>query len=183
MKLYVVRHGETVFNAQNRYAGSTDVPLNDMGKEQALRLAKQLESYKFDFIITSPLIRAQETAEIINRNLNLPIIIMDAFVERNMGVYEGLTREEAQQNFPETWQRLGKLGIDDAPDAGETIRQCDQRVTNGLLELMQIKNDQTPLLVCHGFVSRLINRYFHELDYYAMHSFSLGNCEIVEYDT
>ncbi len=182
MKLYIVRHGETEFNLQNRYAGSTDIPLNDRGVQQAMQLSLDLKGIHFDNIVSSPMLRARQTADIINHGRNLPLKIIDGFSEINMGVYEGLTREEARLRHPQTWERLSARGIDDAPEGGETIRQCNERVMAALSELIREAEGKAVLLVCHGFVSRLINRHFNGLDYLSMHSFSLKNCEVAKYD-
>jgi broad specificity phosphatase PhoE len=182
LTLYVVRHGETEFNSQGRYAGSTDIPLNKRGVQQAAILAKDLQSIQFDIIVSSPMLRARQTADIINHGRSLPLKIMDGFSERNMGAYEGLTREEARLRHPKTWEKLSARGVDDAPEGGETIRQCNERVMAALSELIREAEGKAVLLVCHGFVSRLINRYFTGLDFSAMHSFALKNCEIAEYD-
>ncbi len=87
MILHVIRHGETDYNTQLRYAGSTDVPLNNVGIKQAEDLAKILAETKFDVIVSSPLKRAFKTAQIIKQFQNdTPLIIMNEFAERNLGV-------------------------------------------------------------------------------------------------
>ena len=145
MNLYVVRHGETQFNIEKRYAGQTDVPLNETGIEQAKELAKKLEGEPFDVIVTSSLLRAKMTAEQI--------------AEYNC------TRQ-----------------LDDAPTGGETTRQVDSRVAKGLEILKEKYPEKKVLLVCHGFVSRAINRQMRGLSFEEMHGFSLGNCEVVQYE-
>ena len=183
MKLYVVRHGETEYNAHGRFAGSTDVPLNGVGYTQAGQLAEKLSEISFDRIVTSPMLRARQTADIINRGRSLPLAVMDGFAERNMGVYEGLTRSEAKERYPQTWARMSSKGLDEGPDGGETIRQCEERVCFALKELIHASGSKTVLLVCHGFVARLINRHFLQLDDDEMHSFSLDNCEVADYES
>jgi broad specificity phosphatase PhoE len=91
MVLYVTRHGETNFNAQGRYAGSTDVPLNETGIKQARELAGRLSGMKFDVVVSSPMLRARQTADIVCAELGMEYIIYPQFAERNVGVYEGLT--------------------------------------------------------------------------------------------
>ncbi len=181
MELYVVRHGETEFNVQRRYAGSTDVPLSENGFKQAEELAGKLHSVSIDLIVTSHLLRARQTAEIVQKALAKPLVVIDQFAERNMGVYEGLTREEAQNKYPEMWLRLGARDIDDGPDEGETIRQCYQRVSSALISMKEKYPKSKILLVCHGFVARLINKYCMDLSFEEMNSFTLGNCEYVRY--
>jgi probable phosphoglycerate mutase len=181
MILYVVRHGETDFNVQERYAGSTDVPLNKKGLEQAGQLARELVKVSFDIIVTSSLIRAKQTAEIISKIKGTPIVISEGFTERNVGVYEGLTRKEAKEKYPELWEKGSTRLIDDAPTGGETIRQFEERITAALVEIEKRYASKRVLLVTHAFASRIINRHYKNLTYDEMHEFSLGNCEIAEY--
>ena len=181
MILYIVRHGETDFNAQGRYCGSTDIPLNQKGIEQAKQLAYRLAEIDFDIIVTSPLMRARQTAEIISEFSNIPVIVSNEFKERSSGVYEGLTAEEIKEKYPDLWERRCTRQVDDAPTNGETIRQFDTRIVEALLKLEKEYSDKTVLLVTHGFVSRSINRHYKNLSYDEMHNFPLGNCEVVKY--
>jgi len=183
MILYVVRHGETQFNVEKRYAGQTDVPLNERGIEQAKELAKKLAEEPFDLIVTSPLQRARVTAEqICAYHKEIPLIEMDEFREVCVGVYEGLTGAEAQERYPDLWARKCTRQLDDAPTGGETTRQVDIRVAKGLAILKEKYPEKRVLLVCHGFVSRAINRQMRGLSFDEMHEFSLGNCEVVAYE-
>ena len=183
MILYVVRHGETQFNVEKRYAGQTDVPLNERGIEQAKELAKKLEGESFDVIVNSSLLRARMTAEeVAEYHKEIPFVVMDEFREVCVGVYEGLTREEVRERYPELWARNCTRQLDDAPTGGETTRQCDERVAKGIAILKEHYPDKKVLLVCHGFVSRVINRQLRELSFEEMHGFSMGNCEVVKYE-
>jgi len=183
MILYVVRHGETQFNVEKRYAGQTDVPLNERGIEQAKEIAKKLAEEHFDVIVVSPLQRARATAEqICEYHKDVPLVVMEEFQEVCAGVYEGLTRAEAQERYPELWARNCTRQVDDAPTGGETIRQCDARVAKGIAVLKEKYPDKNVLLVCHGFVSRTINRQVKGLSFEEMHEFVLGNCEVVTYE-
>ncbi len=182
MILTVTRHGETDYNVQNRYAGSTDVPLNALGLRQAEELAARLVGVPFDVIVCSTKLRARQTADILRTVVDAPLVLSDAFVERHCGVYEGLTREECRVRYPELWARQCTLGLDDAPTGGETLRQMEKRVVAGLEGLRRDYPDSRVLLVCHGFVSRVINRYYKGLTLEEMTSFLLGNCELAEYE-
>ena len=182
MILYVVRHGETDFNVQKRYCGSTDIPLNNKGLEQAKQLSEKLNEINFDIIVTSSLIRAKRTAEIINKPRNIPLIISNEFRERNLGVYEGLTHEEIKEKYPDLWERNCTRQLDDAPTNGETIRQFNERITKALLKLEKEYPEKNVLLVTHGGVVMIINRYYNNLSFEEMYSgFRLDNCEIVKY--
>ncbi|NLO47556.1 MAG: histidine phosphatase family protein [Clostridiales bacterium] len=181
IKLTVVRHGETEYNAQDRYAGSLDADLNQNGIRQAEQLGRDLSRKRFDVVVSSPLKRAVKTAEMINAALHLPVILLDSFSERNMGVYEGLTREEARILYPDIWMKNISRNPDEAPDGGETIRQFDQRVALGLNKLTADYPDKCVLLVCHGLTARVINRRIKGLSFADMHTFTLANCGIAEY--
>jgi len=188
MRLCVTRHGETDFNVQKRYTGSTDIPLNAKGVSQAEELASKLSNTQFDVIVSSSLLRAKQTAEIVNKSLNTPIVFMDEFQEICMGVYQGLTQKEAEEQYPETWTRLAKTWkktgskpVDDAPEGGETLRQFDARIAAGLAKLKAEYADCKVLLVCHGFAVQIIDRQLEGLDFSEMGTFILGNCEIAEY--
>lgn len=91
MDLYIVRHGETWANAEHRYLGSLDPSLTERGREQAQELRASLP-HALDTLVVSPLLRAMETACILNEKLKLPTRTMDCFRERDVGVFEGLMR-------------------------------------------------------------------------------------------
>jgi broad specificity phosphatase PhoE len=182
MVLYVTRHGETNFNAQGRYAGSTDVPLNETGIKQARELAGRLSGMKFDVVVSSPMLRARQTADIVCAELGMEYIIYPQFAERNVGVYEGLTKAEIMERYPDLWAKNCTSLADDAPDGGETLRQACSRIDEGLDKLKQEYPDKTVLLICHGFVARAINRYACNLSFDEMLGFFLKNCDIVKYN-
>ena len=94
MKLLIVRHGKTNWNTEKKAAGLTNVELNDEGIEQAKQLSDKLKDTHIDAIVCSPLIRAVKTAEIINENHHLNILIDDEATERNLGIYEGQPNEQ-----------------------------------------------------------------------------------------
>jgi uncharacterized phosphatase len=177
MVLYVVRHGETDFNKQGRYCGSTDIPLNEKGIKQAKQLAEKLVLINIDIIVASSLIRAKKTAEIINENINVSLTVSNEFWERSMGYYEGITREEAEKNHPDMWKKIG-----DDSTGGETFMDFEKRIIDALKKLENNYPDKNVLLVTHGGVAMVINRYYSNLTFEEMcNGFRLGNCEIVKY--
>ncbi len=97
----LLRHGESVGNAESRWQGQAEFPLTDMGRKQAQALAERWrnEKMKFDLIISSPLERAKETAEIIASALDLKIEFEPLWLERDNGDFAGLTANEVRQNF------------------------------------------------------------------------------------
>jgi broad specificity phosphatase PhoE len=95
----LLRHGESVGNAEARWQGQADFPLNDTGRTQARALAErwQAEEMTFERIFASPLLRARETAEIVASALNVPVELNPVLLERAIGEYSGLTGEEVRQ--------------------------------------------------------------------------------------
>lgn len=95
--IYLVRHGETNWNAEKRMQGQTDIPLNDKGEQQATLCGAALKPEDYDVVISSQLQRAKRTAEIINQYLGLPFEVMEDFAERHFGDAEGLTFDERNE--------------------------------------------------------------------------------------
>lgn len=147
MLLYLVRHGETDWNLARRIQGSTDVPLNDTGREQARQTARLLARRHWDAVITSPLSRAFETGSIIAAELGLPAPSTDAdLVERQYGEAEGLDYRQMSERFP-----------DDTPVPGREPREeVIDRVLPALLAIAQAHEDEAVLIVSHGGVIRSV---------------------------
>lgn len=102
LKLYLIRHGETQWNAEGRIQGHTDIELNERGMEQARRLAARMpEEGPFDAIYASPLRRAFRTATLIGEALKLTVISDARLIERSLGQLEGLTMTEVKEKFPQ----------------------------------------------------------------------------------
>jgi len=179
--LYVTRHGETDFNLAGRYCGSTDAPLAQTGVLQAHALAGRLRGVAFDAAVSSPMLRSRQTADIVCGALGIQYSVCARFAERNLGVYEGLTRDEARERYPDLWKRQCTGKPDDAPDNGETIRQACARIDEGLHWLRGAYQNKRVLLICHGFAARAVNRCCKNLSFDEMAGFSLGNCEVAEY--
>lgn len=89
MNLYVIRHGQTDWNVMKKMQGSVDIELNEIGIKQAYITKENLDSISIDVIFCSPLKRAKQTAEIINKGRNLEIIYDERLRERNYGEFEG----------------------------------------------------------------------------------------------
>ena len=155
MQLLVVRHGETEFNREGRYLGALDPALTPAGVAQAARLREELAG-KRCVVYCSPLRRARETAEVICSGTNLKPIEFPWLRERHVGVFEGLTRDEAKERFPGLWeQNITRLWAS-APFGGETIERVVMRVRDGLGELYSSVSGESGILVCHGFVAKVV---------------------------
>lgn len=155
MELLVIRHGETQYNAENRYLGALDPALTARGLSQAAALCAVLPE-RVDAILSSPLRRARQTAEVIGAERRLTPVVVESFRERNVGVFEGLTQEEAKLRHPELWSRNITRQWNAAPPGGETITEVVQRVASGLDALWHEYRGKAVVLVAHGFVAKTI---------------------------
>lgn len=178
MKLLIVRHGKTNWNTEKRAAGLTDVELNNEGIEQAKSLRDKLENIHIDVIISSPLIRAVKTAEIINEKHNLDILIDDGAIERNLGIYEGEPNE--QEIFNEIRYYTKNVHV----EGGEDCKSYTKKVFDFLDRVIKKYKDKenTVLIVSHGFFLRSANWYFNGLPTEPEEVIRFKNCQIDEYN-
>ena len=158
MELVVIRHAEPQANAEGRYQGARDIGLNDDGVRQISCLAEKVAVAQppFDRLLASPLLRTREIAAILSRQLGLPVELVPAFRERDVGLFEGLTQVEARTRYPELWARNITQRWAESPPGGETIDEVIARVSQGLTELVSIMQEERILLVAHGVVAKVI---------------------------
>lgn len=140
----LIRHGITEWNELGRAQGISDIPLNNYGKQQALALAKRLSfEEKWNFIVSSDLMRAKETAEIIATELKLEINIFDERIrEMNCGKIEGTTERERINTWGSDWKEKN-LGM-------EKLEDVSKRGTDFIEELVNTYNGKRILLFSHG---------------------------------
>jgi uncharacterized phosphatase len=145
--LYLVRHGETDWNRARRIQGTTDIPLNDLGRRQAGAAADLLARRRFDRVVASPLVRAQETGSIIAARLGLPEpTAAPGMVERSYGEAEGLTFQEVEARFPDGTEVPGR----------ESRADLLVRVERALLEIAREAAGESVVVATHGAVIRTI---------------------------
>ena len=173
MKLYVIRHGQTEYNVENRVCGIVDVPLNSKGLNQAYLTKEKLKNIDVDYIFSSPLKRAKTTATIINEAFNLEIKIDNRIQEINFGIFEGVKNNE-------TFQKYKRQNASRYPE-GESLFQVVQRVYNFLDELENKYPDKTILIVCHGGIVRVIHSYFNDMTNDELMTWLPENCSIQQY--
>ncbi|WP_455928164.1 histidine phosphatase family protein [Pseudomonas capeferrum] len=177
MQLYVVRHGETDANAEGRYQGSLDIDLNERGVLQARELRARLPS-QIDAVVVSPLRRAQQTAAIVFADDGLELHTLDAFRERSVGVFEGLTQAEAAQRYPDLWAQNITRQWELAPTDGESVSQFVERIRKGLNELLVNHGQQVVVLVAHGVVAKAIRALVRD-DFSDFFDWQLRNGEVL----
>jgi broad specificity phosphatase PhoE len=146
--ILLARHGETDWNRELRFQGHADPPLNDTGRAQAAELAAALASEQLAAVYASPLRRAFETAEIVAAVHGLEPVRVEGLREVDVGSWQGLSRAEVEQRFPEQYARW--LDHGQGWDDGESYEQMGRRVVAALLELAAGHEGRRILAITHG---------------------------------
>ena len=152
---YFTRHGQTIWNVENKICGATDIALTELGRNQARELGKRIneENIHIDEILYSPLIRAADTAKYISEVTGIPC------------------REEL---------RLKMNFVDDF-DGGETMLHLCQRIYNLIDDIKNDSEDKVYLLVAHNGISRVVQSYFNNMTNEEFSAFGIKNCELKKY--
>lgn len=184
MKFYLVRHGETDWNRENKIQGQNDIPLNGTGKKQAGELANRLRLGAFEIkeIYTSPLKRAVATAETAGRALGLVPVVAEGLREMSLGSWEGYTWQQVKECFPaeyQTWYRNRRYQM---PPGGESYQQLLERLLP-VLGSLKHRAEGDVLLVTHSAVIMTLLSYVHGTPFEDMvANYKTGNTGIAELD-
>jgi len=154
--LYLIRHGQTDWNAEGRYQGQTDSQLSTLGRAQAGQLARALASHPLAAVYSSPLSRALNTAQAIAAPHGLPVRTVDLLREIGLGVWERLTELEINEKFGRVLEvrRLDPLGV--IPHGGETLAAVQARGMQAVSEIIARHPGETVAAVAHGAVNRML---------------------------
>jgi broad specificity phosphatase PhoE len=129
IRVVLARHGVTEWNQANRYQGHQDVPLSDLGRQQAARLGERLRSEAISAAYTSDLARARDTAAIALEGRGVPLVATPALREINFGAWEGLGHRDIAERFPEAWSAWTRdPAATRPPGGGESLADLHQRV-------------------------------------------------------
>ena len=170
MKLYFIRHGETVWNTQAKLQGKADIPLNQEGVALARVTGEALADVPFAAIYSSPLKRALQTAQLVAGDRDVPIVTDRRLEEIGFGIWEGLSCHKDHYEIPsDSFQDffLDPFGYQ-PPAQGETVRHVCGRTADFLEELIRKmgKEESNVLISCHGCTLRALMNYFYQ-DYTA----------------
>lgn len=153
-RLVFWRHGRTAWNAERRFQGQTDVPLDDMGRRQAAHAAELLETLAPDRIVSSDLSRARETAEALGSRLGITVVPHPGLRETFAGEWQGLTRQELHDRYGDELARWS-AGADVRPGGGETRREVADRMTAAVdAVLAESAPGETIVVATHGGSAR-----------------------------
>ena len=155
--IYLTRHGETEWNVEGRFQGRADSPLTKRGLLQARSLAQVLGPVRLDAVYVSPSERAMRTAEIVRGQRRIPIVAAPALLEIDVGAWEGLTKAQAERDYP-----LARRVYEEDPAAyeppagGESFHDVRRRVLAFWQELLQAAPGRSVLLVTHTVPAKLL---------------------------
>lgn len=160
MQVWLVRHGETLWNRERRFQGHEDIPLSDQGRAEARACAALLKGLHFDALFSSDLARASETAELAFAAHGLNLECDPRFRERHMGVLQGHTREEIPQLFPSAWAAFNENAPNcEVEGGGESIAMVRDRFFEGLGAIFENWQGKRVGVVSHGGVARVCIRH------------------------
>ena len=181
LNLYVVRHGQTDWNIQTRMQGRTDIPLNSTGIKQAQETALALKDIPIDFIISSPLKRALDTANYINFYKNVPILIDERIIERSFGELEGKTKDDLS-NFHVTINELLDYSLNYSIYNIENIHNLFMRTELFINEIKNTNADKNILISTHNGVAQTLDIILNKLPKTTnLLDVSFKNCEYRRY--
>ena len=179
-QIWLIRHGETDWNAAQRLQGWRDIPLNDTGKNQAKSVQRFLDQQRiaFDGVLSSDLQRAIQTAQIAFAQHQYPIEQIPALRERNYGIYEG-----------HSWQSLTQLPNEPAPKInlrdpsldvpeGESLLTFHQRIIEAFNQIALQRPNQKLAVIAHGGVIEMVWRYIQQADLSTPRPYKILNASV-----
>ena len=157
-ELILIRHGETDWNRELRFQGHVDVGLNEIGLEQARRVARRLEGERVHRLYASDLLRARQTATPVGAGLRLSTVADPALREQNFGRVDGMRVDDIKLQYPQYWDGWLRFEADFCMPAGETTRQFHRRIMDAVNRLVAAHPGETLAIVTHGGVLDMIYR-------------------------
>lgn len=177
-KLYLIRHGETEWNIQNRYQGNTDIPLSFVGKMQAQAIANRMKNFEIDAIYSSDLSRAYDTAQYIAKEKNIDVQIIPQLKEINFGEWEGFTISELEKIYGDDYKRFF-LEPHKYPFPGEgTMEAVQMRIKKALDRITSYNENSKIMIVSHGGILKVLIMSLLNIDLSFYKSFWLGNTSL-----
>ena len=164
MKIYLVRHAETVWHNEDRYAGHTEIDLTEEGFKQADKLSNWAVNQNIKSIYTSTLKRSIYTASPSANKLQISPIALPSLNEVNFGDVEGLDKTQFHEKFPLVWKDFQKSPADTYLPNGESGRQAVTRALEGMCKIFKENENSQILIVSHGTLIRLLLSYFLNAD-------------------
>jgi probable phosphoglycerate mutase len=155
-RIFLIRHGATTLSAEDRFAGATDVPLSEEGRQQARRLGERLAGFPVAAVYASPLGRTMETASILAAQHRLDVQPRDGLREISHGHWEQMTRQEVEEKFPEEATSWEEDPFTFAPEGGESGLAVTARALPALIDIVRRHEGCPVIVVSHKATIRLL---------------------------
>lgn len=180
--LYIMRHGKTDWNVKHKLQGRTDIPLNEEGRRMAENAGKEYRDIHFDICYCSPLIRARETAEIVLKGRNVPIVLDERLQEMSFGEYEGMENIfqipdcPIQVLFQNPERYIAEVG------GGESLEELYARTGAFLKEIVEpaLEQGKDILIVGHGAMNSSIVCQVKQVPIEKFWSAGIDNCKLLK---
>ncbi len=174
---YFIRHGQTIWNVENKICGATDIALTEFGHQQAIETGKKIleEKIQADEILYSPLMRAADTARHISEVTGIPARPELRLKEQNFGKWESTPRDG--QEFKKEKEKFAC-----SYEGGESMLRVAQRIYNLLDEIKEESEEKTYILVAHNGIARVIQSYFSDMTNEEYAAWGVKNCSVIRYD-
>jgi len=184
LQIFIARHGQNIDNVNGILNGHRDLPLTDLGRQQASELGDSIKEMglSFDAIYTSPLIRAHETAEIVANISDSPTpIVYDGLIERDFGSMTGKPIDSIEELCGDDVVRTDTITYFVAPEGAETFPELVTRGQSVLDHVRKLHSDGNVLLVCHGDIGKMIYCAETKKDWRdVLSGFHFGNGELID---
>ncbi len=156
LRLYITRHGETIWNTQKRMQGHKDSELTEKGRQQAAQLARALETVEFEAVYSSSSGRTIQTSQIIAGKRNIPLIPMDSLREINLGKWEGMSVSDVERDYPEEYRNFWEFPHLYEPVGGENFSDMTDRLDSALRYIAERHDKGNVMVVTHAVSLKLI---------------------------
>ncbi len=183
--LVLMRHGESLWNLENRFTGSIDVPLTARGRSEAAKAALKCSGLKFDIAYCSTLSRAQDTAALFLEELGSdpPLISEPSLIEKNYGILQGLNKDLVRAEYGDEVYNLWHRSYDIGPPGGESLYELGLRVNPFFKQVVSedLRLGKNVLLVAHGNVIRSLVMLVEKLNPLEVEKIEVGTADPLKY--
>jgi broad specificity phosphatase PhoE len=179
-EIFLIRHGETVWNTKKLIQGQLDSPLTDNGIHQSNLLSHRIKKINPDIIYTSDLKRAIDTANIINQHINKDIIKISGVRERHWGVFQGADWPKVKKFFPTQYKYYKNDSKNYTIPNGESYNQVTKRTMDSLIDIIKNHRNQKIVVVTHGGVISPLIRNLLSIPYKTHKKFMISNTSITK---
>ena len=179
-KICIIRHGETDWNQEQRIQGQIDIPLNEVGRAQAMAMALDtvLHHSLFSSIYSSDLSRAFETANSLAMRCNLEVKTKKELRERNYGIFQNVVKSDAEDQHPEAYALYIARDINYDFETGESLENFSQRVHSVFESIVRHHNNETIAVVCHAGLLDVMYRSATGQPLNTPRNFVIPNCAL-----